>query len=131
MAAGDAPDVAQALVGQFGHVEAGGVPGHVGMVPTDEGQPSAVGAGPGRGDEVAGAEQHLPAVPCRSREPDDGVLHVRRIGMVLAHRHEPAVGQGRRVGVPIALGRQGLGLAARLEHVQALVGEVGEPDHAA
>ena len=42
---------------EFGHVERGRLPGHVGEVPGQPGEPSAVGRNPGAGVKVASGDQ--------------------------------------------------------------------------
>ena len=61
----------QGSVTQFVHMQPGGVPGHMGVVPANPGQPVAGGRGPGGHHEVGPGPQHL-----------------RPLGSVGGHRHQ-------------------------------------------
>ncbi len=101
------------------------------MLPGHERQPPAVRARPRIGDEVAGLEQHLAGVARSASEPHHGVLHIRGVGVVLAHHDQAAARQGRRIGVAVPFRRQGLGPAPWPQGIKALVREIGEIEHPA
>ena len=107
------------------------------VVPLQPGQRDAVGRRPRVGDEVRAADQHR-VVPSAAMRTISLTTSAARppAGCVSRTASSPPSGDptGRRAGrrpAPAAPGHRDRALAAGVQPVQPLVGEVGEPQHAA
>ena len=140
----DQPGFAErAMLADFGEVEHGAVPRHVGMIPSEPGEPFSVGRQPRRRVEVVPAREHASGtLPALGRvgggevDGDDGIDRLAGDRVILAHaepalaaRVDHAVGKTPLAPARGRRGRQRLRLGARCLAIETAVGEVGEIDH--
>ncbi len=91
---------------------------------------SSIGTHARVGHEIAVGIQDFAGAPSGQGDAHHCIADIARIGVILAHanqcRDRPVVrAQRHAVGVPIALRRQGFGIGARREAIQALIGKLG------
>ena len=137
-AAGNRLRLAQGALGvDFGEIKQRAVPGHVGVIPRQPGEPVSIGREPRRRVEIVPARKHVPGLaPIVEVHRDDGIDRLAVDRVILAHA-DPAVAAlvDHAVGeppLPVARGRlrrQRLrrGPVRRLA-IEAAVGEIGEID---
>ncbi len=114
--------------GDFCAPQFGAVPGHVGVIPGEPRERARIGAQHGRREEVVAAGERVSraAREVDAHEAVDGFGAARAV--IFHDRDEaPVRGVDDRVGIADVGGLgQRFGLTARLEPVEALVGEVAE-----
>ena len=124
----------RARVARRRHPQLGPVPGHVRVVPAGEGEPEPVRGHPRERVEVVARGDHHGRLRAVERQFDDGVLRFRAAVVDLAHAEERLAVRGQlEVGITerrglVRLRRDRDRLAAQLQPVDAVVGEVGVDD---
>ncbi len=131
---GEVGGIQVAVAPDRGDSQAGRIPGHVGVVPFEPGEPRPVRGQAGRGKEVRPFDQDPRRSLAVERHLDDRRDRLAVARVVLAHGQEATTaGVETQVGVSVVAHRgdgHGVG-CARIQAIQPAVGTVREGDRAA
>ncbi len=123
--AGNRRQFPQSILAELRDMQLGAIPGHVGMIPGNEGEPLAVGAQARVGDKITFTEQHFTRTPGGQCNPHDRVADILRVAVIFANADQRCGARGdHAIGVAISSRRNRDRLPVGSESVEPLISEI-------